>query len=153
MFQCSLLNIALRFVKYGDKRLKFTSHWVTVICRLHRLIPPLICYCFSSPPSFPVMGRSFLSFWVPNAACYGMALVSHWRFPESHRMNTSADVLNSKLITTVWILLKPGLLHLQFCGFGISLGVLSFCIVCILFVLAEESPFFSSYAYMIMDSK
>ena len=81
-------------------------------------------------------------------ACRGMTLASHWRFLDNNRVNTSADVLKFKIRSNYfkcWILLKPvlggvdgsllfplppwsgsikpRLQHLQFCYFGLSLGV------------------------------
>ena len=71
------------------------------------LVPPFV---------FSFRTQAFIIWW-SYAACHGMALVSHWKFPDNHRMNTSVDVIKLNMYHNRY-------LNSQFYFFGLSLGIL-----------------------------
>jgi hypothetical protein len=82
-----------------------------VICRLHSLRSLFKIPFYLVPPlAFSFWAKTFFYLGTIRRFSWNVTTVSHWRFHDNRRMNTSADV--SKFITSpfrvkCWILLKP----------------------------------------------
>jgi hypothetical protein len=69
----------------------------SVICRLqHRRSPFKIPFYLVPPIVFSLRAHAFFYLGTILRLSWNGTTVSHWRFHDNRRMNTSADVLNSK---------------------------------------------------------
>jgi hypothetical protein len=89
------------------------SDVLSVICRLHNLRSPFKIQFYLVPPIvFLFRAHTFFYLGTIRRFSWNDTTVSHWRFHDNRRMNTTADVSNFKIspflcLNSGWILLKP----------------------------------------------